>query len=441
MFDNLSQRLDQALSTLRGQGQITDINIASTLKEIRKALVAADVHYKIAKDFTQEVKQQALEQRVIESISPKQLFIKITEDALTRLMGSTQQGLAIQGSPSVILLAGLQGSGKTTFCAKLAMWLKKKGYTILLVAADVYRPAAIEQLIQLGERAQVDVYHDLNNKNPVAIAKQALKHAQSIGSKVVIIDTAGRLGIDEELMQELGTLKEVTQPQETLFVVDAMTGQDAVNTAAAFNEKIDLTGVVLTKLDGDTRGGAALSVRTVTQKPIKFISTGEHLQDIELFHPDRLAKRILGMGDITSLVERAQSHFSEQENRKLVKKLHKNTFDLDDFVKQIKKLRSMGGLKSIARLMPGMSKMTDQLEHAEEGMKIPEILIQSMTAEERKQPSLLDMSRKKRIATGSGRTIEELNDLLKRYTLMRKMAKKKMNHAALSSLMEQKMKK
>ena len=441
MFDNLSQKLDTALSTLRGQGQITDINIASTLKEIRRALVAADVHYKIAKDFTQQVKQEALDQRVIESISPKQLFVKITEDALTRLMGSTQQDLVVQGSPSVILLAGLQGSGKTTFCAKLAMWLKKKGYTILLVAADVYRPAAIDQLVQLGERAQVDVYHDSDNKNPVAIAKQALKHARSIGSKIVIIDTAGRLGIDEALMQELGAIKEAIQPQETLFAVDAMTGQDAVNTAAAFNKRVDLTGIVLTKLDGDTRGGAALSVRTVTEKPIKFISTGEHLQDIELFHPDRLAKRILGMGDITSLVERAQSHFSEQENRQLVKKLHKNTFDLDDFVKQIKKLRSMGGLKSIARLMPGMGKMTDQLDHAEEGMKIPEILIQSMTPQERKQPSLLDMSRKKRIAAGSGRTVEDLNNLLKRYTLMQKMAKKKMSPSALASLMEQKMKK
>ncbi len=341
MLEDLNSRLDKALQTLRGQGRITDINIANTLKEIRRALVAADVHYKVAKDFTDEVKQAAINQKVIQSISPRQLFVKITEDALTRLMGSTNQALNLEGSPSIILLAGLQGTGKTTFCAKLGLFLKKKGNTVLLVGADVYRPAAMDQLAQLGERAGISTYIDKDNTDPIDIAKKAIVHAKAEGKRVIIIDTAGRLGIDERMMGELSALKKALNPQETLFVLDSMTGQDAVNVAGAFNAQVALTGVVLTKLDGDTRGGAALSVRTVTQKPIKFISSGERLEDISLFHPDRLAKRILGMGDITSLVEKAQEHFNEEESQRLTKKIHKNTFDLNDFVAQLKKLQKI----------------------------------------------------------------------------------------------------
>ena len=424
MFDNLSSKLDKALHVLKGHGRITEVNVAETMKEVRRALLDADVNYKIAKQFTNRVKEKALGQNVLTALKPGQLMVKIVKDELTELMGGQAEGLNLTGSPAVILMAGLQGSGKTTFSGKLANWLKsKKTKQPLLVAADVYRPAAIDQLKVVGEQIGVDVYTEPDNKNPVEIAKNAIEYAKKNGKNVVIIDTAGRLAVDEDMMNEIAAIHKAVKPQETLFVVDAMTGQDAVNTAKAFNDRLDFEGVILTKLDGDARGGAALSIKSVVNKPIKFIGTGEKMTDIDVFHPDRMADRILGMGDVVSLVERAQEQFDEEEARKLQKKIAKNQFGFDDFLKQIQQIKKMGNIKDLMGMIPGMRKAMKGVDIDDDAFKGIESIIYSMTPAERRNPAIINSSRKKRIAKGSGSSVTEVNQLLKQFNQMAKMMK------------------
>jgi len=428
MFDSLTDRLEQSFKLLKGQGRISEVNIAETLKDVRRALLDADVNYKTAKDFTNTVKEKAIGQKVVESVKPGQMMVKIVKDELASLMGGSAEELDLSGNPSVILMAGLQGSGKTTFSGKLAQFLKsKKSKNPLLVAGDVYRPAAIDQLKVVGEQIGVDVYTEDGQKDPVKISKNAIKHAKSNGNDLVIIDTAGRLAIDEQMMNEVAGIKKAVTPNETLFVVDAMTGQDAVNTAKEFNERLDYEGVILTKLDGDTRGGAAISIRSVVDKPIKFIGTGEKMENIDVFHPDRMADRILGMGDIVSLVEKAQEQYDEKEAQKLSKKIARNEFDFDDFMSQIKQIKKMGNFKDLASMIPGMGKALKNMDMDDDAFKGIEAIIQSMTPEERKNPKLMNGSRRKRIANGSGNDIQEVNRLIKQFTETRKMMKKMKN--------------
>ena len=430
MFDSLSDKLERAFKVLKGQGQVTEINIAETVKEIRKALLDADVSYKVAKQFTDKVKEKALGENVINSLSPNQLMVKITHDELAQLMGGGMVDINLQGNPTIILISGLQGSGKTTFSGKLALHLKtKKGKNPLLVAGDVYRPAAIDQLHVLGEQIGVDVWSDKENKNPVDIAKKAIAEAKSKGKNVVIIDTAGRLAVDEQMMNEIEEVKKAVSPQETLFVVDAMTGQDAVNTAKAFNDRLDFNGVVLTKLDGDTRGGAALSIRSVVDKPIKFVGTGEKMEALDVFYPERMADRILGMGDVVSLVERAQEQYDEEKARKLQKRIAKNQFDFNDFMDQIGQIKKMGNVKDLMGMIPGVGKAMKNMDIDDDAFKGIEAIIQSMTPQERSQPKIMNGSRRKRIATGSGTSIQEVNKLIKQFEqtskMMRMMGDKK----------------
>ncbi|MFY9153982.1 MAG: signal recognition particle protein [Prolixibacteraceae bacterium] len=422
MFENLNEKLERSFKLLKGQGKITEINVAETLKEVRRALLDADVNFKIAKSFTENVRKKALGLDVLNAIKPSQLMVKIVHDELAELMGGQFVDINIKGNPAIILIAGLQGSGKTTFSGKLAKLLKsKKGKNPLLVAGDVYRPAAIEQLKVLGSQINVPVYTEDGNKNPVKIAQEAIRHAKLHGHDVVIIDTAGRLAIDQEMMNEISAVKDAVKPQEILFVVDAMTGQDAVNTAKEFNDRLDFDGVVLTKLDGDTRGGAALSIRSVVNKPIKFVGTGEKLEALDNFHPERMADRILGMGDIVSLVEKAQEQFDEAEARKLQQKLAKNQFSFNDFLKQIQQIKKMGNLKDLAGMIPGMGKALKDVEIEDDAFKHIEAIIYSMTEAEREDPSLLNGSRRKRIADGSGTNIQEVNRLIKQFAETRKM--------------------
>ena len=423
MFENLSNKLDRAFKTLKGQGKITEINVASTVKEIRRALIDADVNYKVAKEVTDRIRQEALGRDVLISVSPGQLLTKIVSEELTRMMGEKKADLAIQGDPAVILISGLQGSGKTTFSGKLANMLKSQGRQVMLTACDIYRPAAIDQLKVLGEQVGVEVYAEPENKNALDIAKNAIRHAKAHGKKIVIVDTAGRLALDEDMMQEIEDLKNALNPTETLFVVDSMTGQDAVNTAKAFNERLNFDGVVLTKLDGDTRGGAALSIRTVVTKPIKFISTGEKMEAIDVFHPDRMANRILGMGDVVSLVEKAQQVFDEEETRKLNKKIRQNKFDFDDFLSQLEQIKKMGSVKDLLGMIPGMGKAMKGLDISDDAFKSIEAIIKSMTKKERASPEIINGSRRKRIAKGSGTPIQEVNSLMKQFADMRKMMK------------------
>ncbi|MFP4620903.1 MAG: signal recognition particle protein [Bacteroidales bacterium] len=425
MFDNLTDRLEQSFKMLKGQGRISDVNIAETLKDVRRALLDADVNYKIAKDFTNTVKEKALGQKVVESVKPGQLMVKIVSDELANLMGGTAAEVNLEGNPTVIMLAGLQGSGKTTMAGKLARFFRDKhGKKPLLVAGDVYRPAAIDQLKVVGEQIRVPVYTEDGNKDPVNISKGAIKQAKNEGHNLVIIDTAGRLAIDEHMMNEVASIKKAVEPHETLFVVDSMTGQDAVNTAKEFNERLDYEGVILTKLDGDTRGGAALSIRAVVDKPIKFVGTGEKMENIDVFHPDRMADRILGMGDIVSLVEKAQEQYDEHEARKLNKKIAKNEFDFDDFLSQIHQIRKMGNFKDLASMIPGMGKAIRNMDMDDDAFKGIEAIIRSMTPEERKDPRILNGSRRKRIAEGSGTNVQEVNRLIKQFSETRKMMKK-----------------
>ncbi len=424
MFEGLSDKLERSFKILKGHGHITEINVAETLKEVRKALLDADVSYKIAKEFTSVVKEKALGEKILTSVSPGQLMVKIVHDELATLMGSETAELNIKGSPAIILIAGLQGSGKTTFSAKLANFLKsKRGRNPLLVAGDVYRPAAIEQLKVLGEQVGVKVYTEEENKNPVKIAENAIKHAREYGHNVVIIDTAGRLAVDEEMMNEIAAIKNAVNPQETLFVVDSMTGQDAVNTAKAFNERLDYEGVVLTKLDGDTRGGAALTIKSVVDKPIKFVGIGEKMDAIDVFHPSRMADRILGMGDIVSLVEKAQEQFDAEEARKLQKKIAKNQFNFNDFLNQIKQIKKMGNVKDLMGMIPGMGKALKNMDIDDDAFKGIEAIIYSMTMEERENPKILNGSRRRRIARGSGSDIQEVNQLIKQFSETQKMMK------------------
>lgn len=423
MFENLSEKLDGAFKSLRGDGKLTELNIANSIKEIRRALVAADVNYKIAKEFTDKIKDKALgTENVLSSIKPGELMVKIVQDEMTELMGGQTAGINIKGHPGVILIAGLQGSGKTTFTGKLAKYLKdKKSKKPLVVACDVYRPAAVDQLTVLAEQIGVQIYKEPDNKNPVQISINAIQYAKSHSHDVVIIDTAGRLSVDEQMMQEISDIKNSVNPSETLFVVDSMTGQDAVNTAAVFNERLNFDGVVLTKLDGDTRGGAALSIKYTVGKPIKFISTGEKLETLDVFHPERMAQRILGMGDIVSFVEKAQEQFDEKEAQRLEKKIKKNKFDFNDFLGQLQQIKRMGDIKSLMGMIPGMSKMTKDIDIDEKAFTKVEAIIQSMTPKERANPELLNMSRKKRIATGSGKSIHEINMFIKQFDQMKKM--------------------
>lgn len=423
MFENLSAKLDKAFKTLKGQGRISDLNIAETVKEIRKALIDADVNYKIAKQFTDTVKEKAIGQNVLKSVSPGQLMIKIVNDELVTLFGGKTEGLSNSGNPTVILMVGLQGSGKTTHTAKLANFLKKQGKTVMMAAADVYRPAAIEQLKVLGEQIDVPVYFEAENKNPVQIAINALKAAKNKDIRVLLIDTAGRLSIDEEMMQEIGNIKSAVNPHEILFVVDSMTGQDAVNTAKAFNDILDFTGVILTKLDGDTRGGAALSIKTVVNKPIKFVGTGEKVDALDVFHPDRMAQRILGMGDIVSLVEKAQQVFDEDEAALIQKKLLKDQFTFQDFYNQIQQIKKMGNIKDLVGMIPGVGKAIKDIDISDDSFKGIEAIINSMTEKERQTPDIINGSRKKRLANGSGTDIQQVNQLLKQFEEMRKMMK------------------
>ena len=437
MFDNLSDKLDRAFKVLKGQGQISEINVAETAKEIRRALLDADVSFKIAKSFSDSVKEKAIGQDVLTSVSPGQLFTKITHDELANLMGGEQVGISLSGNPAVILIAGLQGSGKTTFSGKLAHRLKtKQNKNPLLVAADVYRPAAIDQLHVLGEQIGVKVYSDKENKNPVDIAKRAIQEAKSSGHDVVIIDTAGRLDVDEQMMQEISAVKESTNPSETLFVVDSMTGQDAVNTAKAFNDQIDFDGVVLTKLDGDTRGGAALSIRSVVNKPIKFIGTGEKMEALDLFYPSRMADRILGMGDVVSLVEKAQEQYDEEKARRLQKRIAKNQFDFNDFLDQINQIKKMGNMKDLVGMIPGVGKAIKDVDIDDDAFKGIEAMIQSMTPMERENPKLINGSRRKRIAQGSGTSVQELNKLLNQFTQTSKMMKMMGNKQNMAKMMK-----
>lgn len=424
MFENLQDKLNKAIKTLKGQGRITEINVAATIKEVRRALTDADVNYKVAKEITDRIRDKALDRKVLISVEPGQLFVKIVQEELTDLMGGEAQGINIKGDPAVILIAGLQGSGKTTFSGKLAAFLKKQGRTVLLVAADIYRPAAIDQLKVLGEQVGVDVYAEPENKDAVAIAKNGIDQARKTGKKIVIIDTAGRLAVDEAMMQEIEAVKRAIAPTETLFVVDSMTGQDAVNTAKTFNERLNFDGVVLTKLDGDARGGAALSIKTVVNKPIKFISTGEKMEALDVFYPDRMASRILGMGDVISLVERAQQAFDEDEAKRINAKMRKNQFDFDDFLSQLQQIKKMGNVKDLLGMIPGMGKMIKDLDIDNDSFKPIEAIISSMTPKERSRPDIIDGSRKKRIAAGSGTNIQQVNNLLKQFDEMRKMMKK-----------------
>ncbi|MBX7202221.1 MAG: signal recognition particle protein [Bacteroidia bacterium] len=436
MFENLSDKFDKAFKLLKGQGRITEINVAETLKEVRKALLDADVNYKIAKDFTDRVKEKAMGAQVLTAISPGQLLVKITHDELTTLMGGQKTDINISGNPTVILIAGLQGSGKTTFSGKLANYLKtKKAKQVLLVAGDVYRPAAINQLIVLGEQTGVEVFADTESKDPVDIARRAIQHAKQGAKQVVIIDTAGRLAVDEQMMSEIARVKQAVQPQETLFVVDSMTGQDAVNTAKAFNERIDYDGVVLTKLDGDTRGGAALTIRSVVNKPIKFVGTGEKMEALDIFYPERMADRILGMGDVVSLVEKAQENFDEEQARRLQKKIAKNTFSFNDFYDQIQQIKKMGNLKDLVGMIPGMGKMMKDVEVNDDAFKSIEAIIQSMTPAEKEDPAIINGSRRKRIAMGSGTDITEVNKLLKQFEDTRKMMRMMNDRGKMASLM------
>ncbi len=422
MFENLSDRLERSFKILKGQGRITEINVAETLKDVRRALLDADVNYKTAKEFTETVKEKALGQNVLTAVKPEQLMVKIVHDELATLMGGTAAEINIKGSPAVILMSGLQGSGKTTFSGKLANMLKsKRGKNPLLVAGDVYRPAAIEQLKILGEQIGVAVYAEEDNKNPVKIAQNAIQYARQHGKDPVIVDTAGRLAIDEQMMNEIESIKKAINPQEILFVVDAMTGQDAVNTAKEFNDRLDFNGVVLTKLDGDTRGGAALSIRSVVNKPIKFVGTGEKLDAIDVFHPERMADRILGMGDIVSLVEKAQEQYDEEEARRLQKKIAKNQFDFNDFISQIQQIKKMGNLKDLAAMIPGVGKQIKDLDIDDDAFKSIEAIIRSMTPKERTNPEILNGSRRARIAKGSGTNAQEVNNLIKQFDQTRKL--------------------
>lgn len=435
MFEQLSARLESAFKQIKGQGRITELNIASTVKEIRKALVDADVNYKIAKDFTETVRQKALGQKVITAVSPGQLMVKIVKDELAELMGGAETEFNAKGNPAVILIAGLQGSGKTTFSAKLANYLRqRKGLSPILVAADVYRPAAIEQLKVLGEQTGIDVFSLPDVSDPVRIAENAIQEARKLNKNVVIIDTAGRLAVDEVMMNEVAQIKQKVSPQEILFVVDAMTGQDAVNTAKTFNDRLDFTGVVLTKMDGDTKGGAALSIRYTVQKPIKFVSSGEKMDTLDVFYPERMAQRILGMGDITTLVEKAQAQFDEEEARKLEKKIRKNQFDFEDFKQQLEQIKKMGSLKDLMGMIPGVGKSIKDADINDDAFKGIEALINSMTPEERRNPDLLNPSRKKRIASGAGKDIAELNAFIKQFDQMKQMMKM-MNKMPMGKMM------
>lgn len=423
MFDNLSLKLEKAFQTLKGQGRITEVNVAATIKEIRKALIDADVNYKVAKEVTDEIKEKAMGQDVLTAISPGQLLVKITNDELTALMGGQSEDIKIEGNPAVILIAGLQGSGKTTFSGKLANYLKKQGRQVLLTACDIYRPAAINQLKVLGEQVGVEVYAEPENKDAVKIAKAAIEHARKNNHRVVIVDTAGRLAVDEEMMNEIARLKEALNPAETLFVVDSMTGQDAVNTAKAFNDRLNFNGVVLTKLDGDARGGAALSIRRVVDKPIKFISTGEKMEAIDRFFPERMAGRILGMGDVVGLVEKAQQTFDEEEAKRINARLRKNQFDFNDFLTQLEQIKKMGNLKDLMSMIPGVGKAMKGIDVDDNSFKPVEAIIRSMTKQERENPDIINGSRKDRIAKGSGTSVPQVNQLLKQFSDMRKMMK------------------
>lgn len=421
MFENLSSRLERSFKLLKGQGRITELNVAETMHDVRRALIEADVNYKTAKEFTDRVKSEALGQNVLTSVAPGQMMVKIVHDELARLMGGTSQAINLQGKPAVILVSGLQGSGKTTFTGKLALRLKKQGLTPLLAACDVYRPAAIDQLKVLGGQIEVPVYSEPGNNDPVAVATAAIAQAKAQGNSVVIVDTAGRLAVDEEMMDEIARIHQRVKPSETLFVVDAMTGQDAVNTAKAFNDRIDFDGVVLTKLDGDTRGGAALSIAAVVHKPIKFVGTGEKMEALDVFHPERMADRILGMGDIVSLVERAQEQISEEEAKRLGRKMQKNKFDLEDFLAQIQRIKGMGNIKDLLGMLPGMGKALKDVNIDNDSFKGVEAMIRSMTPQERHNPEVINGSRRQRIATGSGTTVLEVNRLLKQFDDMRRM--------------------
>lgn len=423
MFDSLSLKLEKAFQTLKGQGRITEINVATTIKEIRKALIDADVNYKVAKEVTDEIKEKAMGMNVLTAVSPGQLLVKITNDELTQLMGGKGEDIKIDGSPAVVLISGLQGSGKTTFSGKLANYIKKQGRQVMLAACDIYRPAAIDQLKVLGEQIGVEVYAEPENKDAVKIAKAAIEHAKKQNAKVLIVDTAGRLAVDEQMMDEIANLKDALKPSETLFVVDSMTGQDAVNTAKAFNDRLNFDGVVLTKLDGDTRGGAALSIRRVVDKPIKFISSGEKMEAIDRFFPDRMASRILGMGDVVGLVEKAQQTFDEEEARRINKKIRKNQFDFNDFLTQLEQIKKMGDMKDLLGMIPGMGKAIKDADVNEESFKPIEAIIRSMTIDERENPDKINPSRKNRIANGSGTSVQQVNQLLKQFEQMRKMMK------------------
>ncbi|MEP2023377.1 MAG: signal recognition particle protein [Reichenbachiella sp.] len=423
MFDNLSVKLDKAFKNLKGQGRITEINVATTVKEIRRALIDADVNFKVAKEVTDSIKEKALGQDVLIAVSPGQLLTKIVSEELTELMGGQSEEINLKGDPNVILISGLQGSGKTTFSGKLARHLKAQNRNVLLVACDIYRPAAIGQLKVLGEQIEVDVYAEPENKDALKIAKNALKYAKENNKKTIIVDTAGRLAVDEQMMNEIEALKKALNPAETLFVVDSMTGQDAVNTAKTFNDRLDFNGVVLTKLDGDTRGGAALTIRKVVDKPIKFISSGEKLDALDVFHPDRMANRILGMGDVVSLVEKAQNTFDEEEAKRIQKKIRKNQFGFDDFLSQLEQIKKMGNLKDLMGMIPGVGKAIKDVDIDDDSLKPIEAIIKSMTIKEREEPDLLNGSRKQRIAKGSGTSIQEVNQLLKQFDQMRKMMK------------------
>ncbi len=438
MFENLTDKFERAFKVLKGQGQISEINVAETLKEVRRALLDADVNFKLAKEFTNTVKEKALGRDVLNSVSPGQLMVKICHEELVELMGGNEEDINIKGNPAVILMSGLQGSGKTTFTGKLGNYLKnKKGKKPLLVACDVYRPAAIDQLHVLGDQLNIDVYSNKEEKNPVKIAEAAIQHARSNGYNVVLVDTAGRLAVDEEMMAEIEQVKKAIIPTETLFVVDAMTGQDAVNTAKAFNERIDFDGVVLTKLDGDTRGGAALSIKAVVHKPIKFVGTGEKMDALDVFYPKRMADRILGMGDVVSLVERAQEQFDEEEARKLQKRIKKNQFDFNDFLGQIQQVKKMGNVKDLMGMLPGMGKAMKDVDVDDDAFKHIEAIIQSMTPEEREKPDMINSSRKNRIANGSGRDLQEVNKLMKQFNDTKKMMKVMSNPKQMRQMMKQ----
>lgn len=424
MFENLQDKLNTAFRTLKGKDRISDINVAATTKEVRRALVDADVNFKVAKEITDRIKDKAIDRKILISVEPGQMFVKIVQEELTQLMGGQSETINIKGDPAVVLIAGLQGSGKTTFSGKLANMLKRQGKQVLLVACDIYRPAAIDQLKVLGEQIGVEVFSEPENKNAVAIAQNAVAHARKTGKKIVIVDTAGRLAVDEVMMQEVADIKGVLKPTEILFVVDSMTGQDAVNTAKTFNERLNFDGVVLTKLDGDSRGGAALSIRQVVEKPIKFISTGEKMEALDTFHPDRMASRILGMGDVVSLVERAQQAFDEDEAKRINAKMRQNKFDFDDFLGQLQQIKKMGNVKDLIGMIPGMGGAMKDLDIDNDSFKPIEAIIQSMTRKERENPDIIDASRKRRISTGSGTSIQQVNNLLKQFDEMRKMMRK-----------------